>query len=328
MSDTPRRPTVSLVAIEGSDADPAFTGYVARLVDITTQYVKDGGCVEVTVSHDQDETVRALREANAALIDERDGLKVKRDDLQAALVVANRRIAALEAGQPPTPPQRPALPLEAITFIGLRERNANGSEGNVMPAGTTFEVFKIASHPWKYGDNRADANNMGTLNVWAERLVFPALAIPWPLRLADPLGHGRRINQPFGVNPQDYAKFGLDGHNGLDLLAKSGDEVRACAQGIVYNVEQADGNAYGCHVQVAHTVKQGDEWHLFLTTFAHFKDAVVQQGDVVLAGDLLGHADSTGNSTGDHLHLGLDWIDHGAAGYGQAVDPLPYLDFA
>ena len=66
-------------------------------------------------------------------------------------------------------------------------------------------------------------------------------------------------------------------------------------------------------------------------------DAVVKTGQKVVAGDLIGYADSTGLSTGDHLHFGLkpqawnetDWswfnVEQGN-GYGGAIDPTPYFN--
>ncbi len=53
-------------------------------------------------------------------------------------------------------------------------------------------------------------------------------------------------------------------------------------------------------------------WH---ATYMHLKDIKVGVGQIVHAGDMLGHVDNSGNSTGSHLHY---QINSPAAG---AVDP-------
>ena len=54
------------------------------------------------------------------------------------------------------------------------------------------------------------------------------------------------------------------------------------------------------------------------TRYAHLQRFVVRQGTSVRRGQVVGHAGSTGRSTGTHLHYEV-WID------GHAVNPLQYL---
>jgi hypothetical protein len=109
----------------------------------------------------------------------------------------------------------------------------------------------------------------------------------------------RSINQYFGANPQNYAQFGLPGHEGIDIMAPHGSKVFAVAPGtvkMVYN--QPTGHNYGRHVRLEHI--DGYE-----TIYAHLDSINVNVGQQVEAGALLGHADNTGNSFGSHLHLTL-----------------------
>ncbi len=62
-----------------------------------------------------------------------------------------------------------------------------------------------------------------------------------------------------------------------------------------------------------------------------FKSPIADKSKDVEMGDIIGYADSTGASTGDHLHFGMKFIKGGETinkdnGYLGAVDPLPYFD--
>ena len=326
---TEPKASVTFINITGEDADPTTQGLLDRLVIDLSQYAKEGGCITIHRYDDSAALVKSLREANAGLIDER-------TRLASLLAAANTTIAelrALLAHQPPPPTPPPAglaLPLLARAHIGLRIRGADGAAKTMMSPESQGRIYRIASHDWQYGDNRADLGpGPAADNVWAERLTFEALAIPGPLWLLPPTAGPKRINQRWGENPASYARFNLPGHNGLDLFAAVGDPVTACALGIVYHVEGNGANSdYGIHARVAHTVTNNGKVELMHTLYAHFSRLDVKAGDVVQAGDRLGLAGSTGNSTGPHVHLGLAWIGHGVSGYGEAVDPLPYVDWA
>lgn len=107
------------------------------------------------------------------------------------------------------------------------------------------------------------------------------------------------ITQHFGVNPQNYAQFGLPGHDGIDIRAPMGSKIFCVAPGEVYRVhENARSHNYGIHVRVAH--RDG-----YRTVYGHLQRTLVNKGQIVEVGTILGTADSTGNSFGTHLHLAL-----------------------
>jgi murein DD-endopeptidase MepM/ murein hydrolase activator NlpD len=112
-----------------------------------------------------------------------------------------------------------------------------------------------------------------------------------------PLDGPRVVTQAFGARPEVYAQYGFPGHEGIDLQAASGAAVRAVADGQVTKVTTT-GN-YGHRGDVSHA----GGW---VTTYAHLSQfAGLAVGDAVTAGQVIGYAGSTGNSTGAHLHLGL-----------------------
>lgn len=135
------------------------------------------------------------------------------------------------------------------------------------------------------------------------------------------------IRQRFGENPETYRKFGLPGHEGVDLVAPHGAEVRAVADGFVSDV-RLDGfsdpmlRPYGNQIRIQHT--RGYE-----TIYAHLSYAAVVRGQVVKSGQLIGLAGDTGHTTGAHLHLGLK--HYGATLRGDTaypydlIDPEPFL---
>jgi murein DD-endopeptidase MepM/ murein hydrolase activator NlpD len=131
------------------------------------------------------------------------------------------------------------------------------------------------------------------------------------------------VTQPFGVNPQAYRRYGLPGHEGLDFRALTNTNVYAAAEGEVYEVyTDPKHHAYGIHIRIRHV--DG-----YRTVYAHLARALVRKGDAVEAGQLIGRADSTGNSSAAHLHLTLK--RDGATARKETnypkdiIDPTPFL---
>ncbi len=99
------------------------------------------------------------------------------------------------------------------------------------------------------------------------------------------------------------------GHIGLDIAARMWDPIVAAADGVVVFAEW--GGGYGNLVIVEHA----DGWR---TYYAHFSEIVVEVGQEVRQGELLGGAGTTGHSTGPHLHFEIRY-------QGRPVDPQLYL---
>ena len=86
-------------------------------------------------------------------------------------------------------------------------------------------------------------------------------------------------------------------HHGLDIAAPAGTAIRAVASGTV--IEVGFNAAYGNYVVVSHS--DGTS-----TLYAHMNSTPpVSVGQNVSQGDVIGHVGTTGNSTGNHLHLEL-----------------------
>lgn len=98
-------------------------------------------------------------------------------------------------------------------------------------------------------------------------------------------------------------------HNGLDLPQPAGTPVYATANGVVKWVSwQPDGLGLG--VCVEHPTG-------YQSIYGHLSAYIVQQGDVVRRGTLIGRVGNTGRSTGSHLHYTVLY-------QGKPVDPARY----
>lgn len=130
------------------------------------------------------------------------------------------------------------------------------------------------------------------------------------------------VSQWFGVNPAAYVRFGLAGHNGLDVAMPSWTEIRAPVDARVAEAG-SDPGGWGYYVKL--TTSDNQDWLL-----AHFAEpSPLDAGLVVAASDFIGWSGSTGNSTGPHLHIG--WRLWNAAynrgwPFNGYVDPRQTLD--
>jgi murein DD-endopeptidase MepM/ murein hydrolase activator NlpD len=97
-------------------------------------------------------------------------------------------------------------------------------------------------------------------------------------------------------------------HRGVDINGAIGDPVVAVAPGVILeagdelvDIEGRMSDAYGIHVfmQLDQTF---DGWPIYIL-YAHFSDVLVQEGDHVEAGQVVGLVGVTGFTTGPHVHL-------------------------
>ena len=94
--------------------------------------------------------------------------------------------------------------------------------------------------------------------------------------------------------------FGGGGHRGTDYAAPGGTEIYTIADGVVTAATYH--YSWGYYVQVYHGTDSNG--NTYSTLYAHMNSApVVSVGQTVSKGKLLGYVGTTGNSTGNHLHL-------------------------
>jgi murein DD-endopeptidase MepM/ murein hydrolase activator NlpD len=93
------------------------------------------------------------------------------------------------------------------------------------------------------------------------------------------------------ISGNDY----WDGHLGIDIGAGMGANIYAADSGVVVYAGWISGG-YGNMIMIDH----GNGYH---TVYAHLSSINVYCGQSVYAGNVIGYAGSTGNSTGPHLHF-------------------------
>ena len=124
--------------------------------------------------------------------------------------------------------------------------------------------------------------------------------------------HGFRTPIPGGV----HSKFKMRRrrpHYGVDISLHTGDTVRAAFDGVVRVSTGYRTGGYGNLVILRHS--NGLE-----TYYAHLSKRIVEPGEQVRAGDVIGLGGSTGRSTGPHLHFETRYK-------GKAFDPERIVDF-
>ena len=102
-------------------------------------------------------------------------------------------------------------------------------------------------------------------------------------------------------------------HDGVDLAAPAGTNVKTCASGTVTRIEKDD--RYGMIVEISH----GND---LLSLYGNLaEDGLVELGEVVSCGDVIGKVGNTSTfeaSGAEHLHFSLKLKD-------EPVDPGKYI---
>lgn len=124
---------------------------------------------------------------------------------------------------------------------------------------------------------------------------------------------GHPITTPWGIRG---SMWGSGHHTGEDHACPLGTPVVAVTWGHVIGAGWSAlgwGNAYGNIVIVRTATGKYDYG------FCHLSEIHVRVGQAVMPGMVMGHAGSTGNSTGPHLHF--EARPHGGL-YGSDINPI------
>ena len=114
-----------------------------------------------------------------------------------------------------------------------------------------------------------------------------------------------KITSPFGPRWRRM-------HNGLDLKVNIGDTIVAAFDGKV-RIVKYERRGYGKYVVIRHD--NGLE-----TVYGHLSKQLVEENQLVQAGEVIGLGGNTGRSTGSHLHFETRFL-------GIAINPIYMFDF-
>jgi murein DD-endopeptidase MepM/ murein hydrolase activator NlpD len=123
------------------------------------------------------------------------------------------------------------------------------------------------------------------------------------------------ISQGFGCTPYPFEPYDpacpqKHFHNGLDIAGACGNHIIAANAGIAY-IEPYEPYGFGHYIIIVN----GNGWQ---TLYGHLASFAIRNGQTVATGQLIGYEGTSGNSTGCHLHFG---VNHN----GQWVNPRLYL---
>lgn len=131
-----------------------------------------------------------------------------------------------------------------------------------------------------------------------------------------------RVTGEWANGPAFYAQFGMKGHNGIDLGMATGTPVYASDSGVVQFEGWGQNNSWmgtpaGICVLLRHA------WGY--TGYAHLSSTIINNGQSISRGQLIGYSGNTGASTGPHLHFETlppnpDWRN----GFAGRVNPHNY----
>lgn len=118
-----------------------------------------------------------------------------------------------------------------------------------------------------------------------------------------------RLTSPFGM--RRHPILGIDRmHNGIDMAAPMDTPIYASRGGQITIAEEND--SAGLYVQINH----GDG---FKSVYMHMNYFIVEVGDYVAQGQIIGYVGTSGLSNGYHLHFGISYN-------GEYVNPMEYIE--
>jgi len=169
------------------------------------------------------------------------------------------------------------------------------------PMGGPFEPLDAG--PSASAFDRAAARAARDVEL-AEKLRALMAYVP----LGKPLAGDMAVASPFGYRIDPFlGRPAL--HAGVDLLQAYGAEIRAAGAGRVVHAGPIGG--YGLMVEIDHGTG-------LATRYAHLSQVLVDEGEEVDKGAVVGRLGTTGRATGPHLHYEVR-ID------GEPVDPERFL---
>jgi len=192
--------------------------------------------------------------------------------------------------------------------MGLFDHYPSG--GGWSTPGTAAQAVQVSAYPDRYDNVVPVANALLSALLVSGSGGSGTLA--WPFALGD-------ITSDYGprINPVTGRVESL--HDGVDFGEAKNTPIHAVADGVVSSIPAFSATGYGNICYLQHTQFGG---HTTTTFYGHQVSApIVHVGDHVNYGDIVGYVDSTGLSTGNHLHFGT-W--DGPA-YAQTINPHTFM---
>lgn len=160
------------------------------------------------------------------------------------------------------------------------------------------------------GDSQETSSGEASTDGWNP----PPLAVPLARHPNDHYWFVRPVTSNYDNAGLDWYSYGSDGpsddfrvHHGIDMSNPIGVEVHAAGDGTVIWAGRGHVNeyesisSYGNCVVIEHDL--GYRGKVIYTLYAHLSSTLIQKGDRVEAGQVIGLIGATGQVTGPHVHF-------------------------
>jgi len=202
-------------------------------------------------------------------------------------------------------------------------RRAVGIYHIVRPGENLFRIGKAYDVPYQELARVNRISDASRIRV-GQRIFIPGATRHLPVEVITPVepvvsdlrtpeasapGRERFLVPVHGTVNSGFGRRGTSFHDGVDIAAPLGTPILAIESGEVIYSDQLRG--YGNIVIVRHA--DG-----LISVYAHNESNLVQEGQRVSRGEIIGRVGSTGRVTGPHLHFEIRKNN-------AAQDPLLYL---
>ena len=256
----------------------AMLGAVNDLYELLTfnEVMQDISIKDTEIMNNMKSAKQGLEDDKAALEEQKAGLEAEKAELQSQKSELDSQNAQMTAKQS-----------ELNSSVAAAKLSAAEAQKAQKDAQAAIE---------------SDEMNYEAVKKEIQKLIAAAAASKPQLSFSGficPLKSYTRISSEYG-----WRKNPVSGvnklHAGTDFAAAGGTPIYAAASGYVQVAGWSTGG-YGNYVIIYHG-KMSDG-NTYTTLYAHMRSVATSAGKYVKQGELIGYVGTTGNSTGNHLHL-------------------------
>lgn len=193
--------------------------------------------------------------------------------------------------------------LLAETDIKKRELEDIEKEQNALMSKIENDKELLQAQLKKWEAAEAEIQQRIIRKLQESTLVYSGDKFCWPVK------NHYRISSEFGTRIHPIYGY-AETHTGIDIPSSYGNDIYAAANGVVIDSRWSD--SYGNLIIVDHGSG-------YATLYGHNSKRLVAEGDTVVKGQKIALAGSTGWSTGNHLHFGVQVN-------GKWVNPMNYFE--
>ena len=256
----------------------AMLGAVNDLYELLTfnEVMQEISIKDTEIMNNMKSAKQGLEDDKAALEEQKAGLEAEKAELQSQKSELDSQNAQMKGKQSELNSSISAAKLSAAEAQAAQQKAQAAIESDEM----NYEAVK-----------KEIQKLIAAASASKPQLSFSGFACPLKSYTRISSEYGWRKNPVSGVNKL---------HAGIDFAAPGGTPIYAAASGYVQVAGWSTGG-YGNYVIIYHG-KMSDG-NTYTTLYGHMRSVATSAGKYVNQGDLIGYVGSTGNSTGNHLHL-------------------------